>query len=136
MQLVRLFQPGRLGGLELKNRLVMPAMGTPLASPDGQVTSRMIDYYVERAKGGVGLIVTQFSCISPDSGPTRSLCIYDDKFIPGLRELAAAVHEHGAKIAVQTCHLGTIMEQMGHPKDAKIAVPSMLPWMEEKGCFK
>ena len=136
MQLVRLFQPGRLGRLELKNRLVMPAMGTPLASPDGQVTSRMIDYYVERAKGGVGLIVTQFSCISPDSGPTRSLCIYDDKFIPGLRELAAAVHEHGAKIAVQTCHLGTIMEQVGHPKDAKIAVPSMLPWMEEKGCFK
>jgi len=136
MQLVRLFQPGKIGRLELKNRLVMPAMGTTLASPDGQVTSRMIDYYVERAKGGVGLIVTQFSCISPDSGPPRSLCIYDDKFISGLRELAAAVHEHGAKIAVQTCHLGMIMEQVGHPKDEKIAVPSMLPWMEEKGCFK
>ena len=136
MQLVRLFQPGKIGGLELKNRLVMPAMGTLLAGPDGQVTSRMIDYYMERAKGGVGLIVTQFTCISPDSGPPRSLCLYNDQFIPGLRELTAAVHEHSAKIAVQTCHLGTIMEQVGRPKDEKIAVPSMLPWMEEKGCFK
>src|SRR4030042_3767554 len=136
MKLNMLFQPGKIGALRLKNRLVMPAMGTLLAGSDGQVTKPMIDYYVERGNGGVGFIITQFSCISPDSGPRRSLCIYDDKFIPGLRELVAAVHEHGTKIAIQTCHLGAIMEQVGRPKEAKIVVPSMLPWMEEKGCFR
>ena len=136
MQLIRLFQPGMIGRLEIKNRLVMPAMGNSLASAEGHVTREMIDYYVERAKGGVGFIITQWMSITPEASLPGSPGIYHDGFIPGLGELVTAVHQHGAKIAVQLCHLGMIMVQVGRPGDREIVVPSMLPWMKERGGFR
>jgi 2-enoate reductase len=54
MSLDRLFSPLSIGSLKLENRIVMPPMATNFASLEGYVTDKQIDYYVERAKGGVG----------------------------------------------------------------------------------
>lgn len=128
MNLVKLFQPGMIGGLEVKNRIVMPAMGFRVATPEGHVTRRMIDYYAERAEGGVGLIVTMFARVTPEAAYPCSLGIYDDACIPGLRQLVAAVHQRDVKIAIQLCHLG-MMHGIPGTEDLESVVPSILPWM-------
>lgn len=104
----KLFEPIRVGTIELKNRIVMPAMSTKFASETGAVTSRLIDYYVERAKGGVGLIIVEATCVDGAVGKLSpiQLCVDHDKFIRGLNELAEAVRARGAKIALQLHHAG------------------------------
>ena len=52
----KLLAPGKIGNLELRNRIVMAPMGSCLGGPTGEVTARLIDWYAERAKGGAGLI--------------------------------------------------------------------------------
>ncbi len=59
----QLFRPGRINLLEMKNRIVMAAVGSSLADAEGTVTDRAIDYYVERAKGGVGLIIVKLTSV-------------------------------------------------------------------------
>ena len=58
-QFTKLFEPGKIGTIEMKNRIIMPPCGTHYSSLDGFVTDRQVTYYGERAKGGVGLIVTE-----------------------------------------------------------------------------
>lgn len=96
----RLFTPQRLGKLELPNRIIMSPMVTLFATSDGRVSEKMIRYYAERARGGVGLIVVEatYPCLYRTPG---RLYIYDDGFIPGLKRLTKAVHEQGSKVAVQ-----------------------------------
>jgi 2,4-dienoyl-CoA reductase-like NADH-dependent reductase (Old Yellow Enzyme family)/thioredoxin reductase len=117
-QFSKLFEPGGIGSLELKNRIVMPPMATNYASKDGEVTDRQINYYVERAKGGVGLIIVEISCVdSPvGKGTLRQICIDDDKFISGLSRLAKAIKRHGARAAIQLHHAGrqTTSQITGH----------------------
>jgi 2,4-dienoyl-CoA reductase-like NADH-dependent reductase (Old Yellow Enzyme family)/thioredoxin reductase len=107
-QFPKLFEPGRIGSLELKNRLVMPPMATNYALKNGEVTQRQIDYYEERAKGGIGLIIVEVSCVdSPvGKGMVRQIAIDDDKFISGLSKLAKAIKRHGAGAAIQLHHAG------------------------------
>jgi 2,4-dienoyl-CoA reductase-like NADH-dependent reductase (Old Yellow Enzyme family)/thioredoxin reductase len=126
-QFPKLFEPGRIGSLELKNRLVMPPMATNYASKDGSVTDRQIDYYEERAKGGVGLIIVEFSVVdSPiGKGAMRQIVIDDDRFIPALSKLAAAIKRHEAKAAIQIHHAGrqTFSQITGHQPVAPSPVP-------------
>src|SRR4030042_2098933 len=107
-QFPKLFHPGRIGNLEIKNRLVMPPMATNYALKDGTVTDRQIDYYEERAKGGAGLVIVEVSCVdSPvGKGLGKQIAIDDDRFIPGLSRLAEAIKHHGAKAAIQLHHAG------------------------------
>jgi 2,4-dienoyl-CoA reductase (NADPH2) len=100
-----LFSPIRVGQMELKNRMVMPAMHY-LNSEEGMVTPHYIDFYVERAKGGVGLIVIGGCTIDETSGATNMLSIRDDRFMPRLAALAGALKAQGAKVAVQLFHAG------------------------------
>ena len=58
MKMSALHSPVKIGGVELKNRIVMSPMLLTIASADGEVTKEVIDYYEARAKGGVGLIIT------------------------------------------------------------------------------
>lgn len=104
----KLFAPGRIGVLELKNRLIMPPMATNYAFKEGEVTDRQIAYYEERAKGGAGLIIVEFSCVDTPVGKAmvRQIAIDDDKFIPGLSRLAEAIKRHGAGAAIQLHHAG------------------------------
>lgn len=101
-KLKNLFEAIRVGEIELKNRIVMPAMGIggPLC-PDGRVSESYKALYAERAKGGVGLIICNISTTPQQDGTFRGVAIHKDEFIPGLRELTDTVHAHGAKIAAQ-----------------------------------
>lgn len=104
---MKLLDPTNIGTLEVKNRIVMPPMATGFASEDGEVTERLIRYYEERAKGGAGLIIVEFSAVEKRgrSAPLQ-LMISDDKFIPGLKSLAKAIKKHGAKACIQLQHGG------------------------------
>lgn len=104
----KLFEPGKIGTMELKNRLIMPPMETNFGSANGEVTEQMIRYYEERAKGGVGLIVIQIACIDYPRGKAGSnqISVDDDKYIPGLAALAEAIHNWGAKCVIQLHHAG------------------------------
>ena len=99
-----LFQPGKIGKLELKNRIVMPPTVTNYANIDGTVTERLIDFYAERAKGGVGLIIVECTKAESFLEPfvaTNLLRISTHQYITGLNDLVEAVHINGAKIALQ-----------------------------------
>jgi 2,4-dienoyl-CoA reductase-like NADH-dependent reductase (Old Yellow Enzyme family) len=100
-------QPGQIGPLHVPNRVIMAPMTTRKADRDGFVTDETIAYYVARARGGVGLITVEMA--SPEKvGRHRhfELGIYDDRFLPGLKRLVAAIHAQGAKAAIQLGHGG------------------------------
>lgn len=127
-QFHKLFEPARLGTMELKNRLVMPPIATNYGSEEGFVTQRTIDYYQERAKGGVGLIIVEFTCVDSPVGRAtpRQLLIDDDKFIPDLARLAEAIRQHGAKAALQIHHVGRQARSIvtGHQPVAPSPIPA------------
>jgi len=102
-----LFSPIKVGTMELKNRIIMPAMGVSIGSPDGTINERLFDYHVARAKGGAALNITEITYVDPaGQGIPSCPAIWDDKFIPGLAELAKAVHAYGGKLAIQLHHAG------------------------------
>ena len=106
----KIFEPVRIGTMELKNRIVMPPMGTNYAEAGGAVTQRMIEYYEARARGGTGLIIVEGSapslrCNTYFQGPpSYQASLGHDKFVPGWRRLTDAVHKHDAKVAIQIMH--------------------------------
>jgi len=95
-----LFQRSKINGMELKNRLVMSPMGTQYTEPDGRMSERSIDYYHERAKGGVGMIITEAMFATKTSGGA-SHYIGDATCLPRLSQLTDIVHGYGAKICAQ-----------------------------------
>ena len=99
-ELEHLFQPIKVGKLELKNRIVFLAAATEY-SDNGYVSQREIDYLAARARGGAALLITGMLIPSYMGGLPLSV-LYDDKFIPRLRQLADAVHAAGARIVPQT----------------------------------
>jgi len=102
-----LFSPIKIGTMELRNRIVMPAMGTNYAEPDGTTGEKEIEWHVARAKGGCALNITEIAYVDPlGKGIPGCPAIWDDKFIPGLARLAKAVHAHGGKLAIQLHHAG------------------------------
>ncbi len=100
-----LFEPVTIGGLELKNRLIMPAMHLNF-TPGGDVNEKIIEFYRLRAKGGVGLIIVGGASVDRLGSNPLMLGLHEDRFIPGLRELVKAVKNEGAKIGVQLYHAG------------------------------
>ncbi len=101
--LQHLFSPLQIGAMLMKNRIVMAPMGTNLASPDGEVTQNLINYLEARARGGVGLIVTEDATIGPRYH-WNTLCLAEDRFVPGWRDLTHTLHAHGAKVMPQIMH--------------------------------
>ncbi len=121
-----IFSPFTVGGLRLKNRILMAAMGNNFSHPQGTVSDRAIAYYRERAKGGTGLIITEATPVSLSGRHRgRGLCAYDDSFLPGLRRLAASVHDHGSAIALQLHHAGRLADPdiTGSPPLAPSPIP-------------
>jgi len=109
----QLWQPFRIGSMELRNRIVMPPMGTKHASPEGYVTDEVKDYFEARARGGVGLIIVEATLVHPGGRAYEKLLeITDDKFIPGLSELVGVIHKHGAKAAIQLQHCGRLAKSV------------------------
>lgn len=108
MILKSLFSPEYIGILKLKNRVVFPPMATALCDDGGFVSQKLIDYHVARATGGCGLSIVEISGVHKTTmGNARfGLGIYDDKFIPGLKELAKAIKKAGGVPAIQLWHAG------------------------------
>lgn len=124
----RLFESSHISGLQLKNRIVFPAIGTHYANRDGTVSQRLIDFYVKRAEGGVGLIVVEFCAIDPfQKGSTAELGVWEDKFIDGLSRLTSAVKLPGSKVALQLHHPGRLTDTRinGVQGVAPSAVPAL-----------
>jgi 2,4-dienoyl-CoA reductase-like NADH-dependent reductase (Old Yellow Enzyme family)/thioredoxin reductase len=103
----RLFSPLRVGSLTLPNRIVMPPMGTRLATSSGGVTREQREYYRVRAAGGAGLIITESCYISPER-PTGHLAIHSNDFLPGLNLLAETIQEENCLAFVQLNHRGIL----------------------------
>jgi 2,4-dienoyl-CoA reductase (NADPH2) len=102
-----LLRPGRIGGMALRNRLVMSPMETMYGTPEGLPSERTCDYFAARAKGGVGLITVGATGIDPKHPETPgSLHLGTDGSVEAHRALVDVVHEHGAKIQPQIVHAG------------------------------
>lgn len=103
----QLLMPFKIKSMEIRNRVVMPPMGTRLGNDDGSVSEANLAYMKRRAQSGAGLIITEITEVHPlGSASPRSLAVWDDKYIPGLRTLADVVHAQGSKIAMQLHHTG------------------------------
>lgn len=99
-----LFSPIQIGNVTVKNRLFMPPLSTNLGKK-GYVTDELVEHYKARAKGGVGLFVTEVVTVEPTYVYLPGdMSIHDDSFIEGWSKLAAGVHEYGAKILPQLFH--------------------------------
>jgi len=123
-----LFSPGRIGTLELPNRIVMAPMATSFASAEGEVTEWMLDYYAKRARGGAGLLIIENANVDYPSGKsgTTQLRVDQDRFIPGLFRLAQAIHAEGAHCALQINHAGAVAKKASEEGGQPVA-PSEWP---------
>jgi 2,4-dienoyl-CoA reductase-like NADH-dependent reductase (Old Yellow Enzyme family)/thioredoxin reductase len=115
---MKLSEPLRLGPLTLKNRLIMSPMWNRYASVHGEVTQQTIDYYVERAKSGVAMIIQEATGVDPNHlWIEPQLRIDDDQFVPGLHRLVEAVHRAGALVICQLHHAGMFGRNPIAPSD-------------------
>lgn len=121
--------PGRIGDLEVANRIVMAPMATRMAHPDGSVSNREIGYYVARARGGAGLLMTGAMLAGTDVEAPRAamLRIDDDRYVPGLTLLVQEVHHAGARIGAQLSPgLGRVSALVnGHVPVSASATPAL-----------
>ncbi|MFS3129267.1 FAD-dependent oxidoreductase [Nocardioides sp. Bht2] len=119
-----LLAPGRIGPITLNNRVVLPAMDMN-ACVDGEIHQTEIEHYATRAAGGTGMIITGASAIAFPVGATslKEPGLSDDRFIPGLKELADAVHAAGSKLCVQSTHHGKVA-RVDIVQDRPMLVPS------------
>jgi 2,4-dienoyl-CoA reductase-like NADH-dependent reductase (Old Yellow Enzyme family)/pyruvate/2-oxoglutarate dehydrogenase complex dihydrolipoamide dehydrogenase (E3) component len=102
-----IFQPGMIGNLEIKNRLIVPAMLTEFADANGRLTERYIRYYEEKARGGWGLIIVEDNVIEPRGAGFKCVPgVWADEMMVEHKELTDRVHAAGAKIALQVYHAG------------------------------
>ncbi len=124
MEFQQLLSPGKIGTLELKNRIIMPAMGTGHPDADGKINQRLIDYHARRAKGGCAMNIVEFTCVHPTAAQLHTINAYNDDFLPGLTKLAEAVHNEGGKICLQLWHGG---RQTGTASGEAPWAPSAIP---------
>ena len=103
-----LFSPMNIGTITIKNRIVMTAAEFSLGQASGKPTRRLMDYYEERAKGGVGLIIPGICRVNNIGGASTytQLFMSHDYHIAPMAEFARRLHIHGAKLAIQLHHPG------------------------------
>ena len=125
-----LFSPFKVRGLELKSRIVMPAMGTRFCE-DRYVSQRLIDYHVARARGGSALNIVEVTSVHTPSAPSMFLSISDDAYIPGHKRLVKAIHEARGRAGVQLWQ-GSIA--VGMDPSAQMLVASDMPLGPDYTC--
>ncbi len=116
----RLFEPGNIGKLKIKNRIVRVAAGTDYVAPGGFLNlEKELPYWEALARGGVGLAIQGATSITNDPGAPEAM-FYDDKYIPGRRQVVDIVHKYDIPIFAQFMHLGP---WIGPPKVAASWIP-------------
>lgn len=121
MQYKKFFSPGKIGSVEIKNRAIMAPMSAALANTDGTISDELIAYLKARACGGIGLIITEYAFVNEEGRSSdHQISVAKDEMIPGLRKLADAIHESGAKICLQLQH-------GGRRSIVKVMAPTSIP---------
>ncbi len=117
---------GQIGSLELKNRMIMPAMGSRHGTSDGKVNEELIEYYAARARGGFGLIIVEFTCIDPVGRALPGQLMADtDECIEGFQLLTKRIHEEGGKVFLQLQHSGR--QTVSYFTGSQPVAPSPIP---------
>ncbi len=129
-----IFSPGRLGKLEVKNRIKYASTETNFNFGDGFVSDKEVAYMEAQARGGAGMVTTQGAYTDPrgeGQGYVGMMGINDDKFIPGLARIADAIRRYDAKSVLQLMHCGRVgginLEYTVGPS----AVPQRIPRFRE-----
>lgn len=121
-----LFQPLQVNGLNLENRIVMAPMTRGFAR-DGQVHGEHVDYYRKRARGGVGLIITEGVGVArPASRNEPGVPLFCESTLPGWRQVVQAVRDESVPIAPQLWHVGAVRARNGWNLDVPMESPSGL----------
>ncbi len=107
----KLFEPVVINGLQIRNRIYMPAMHLNMCR-NYQVTEQLLAFYAERASGGAGMITVGYASVDPLSANPMHIGAHDNAFIPGLTELAKTIKGQGARAAVQINHAGRYNHSM------------------------
>lgn len=127
MQFKNMFQPIKVGPMEVKNRFVVSAMGNNFANEDGTMSRRSAAYYGARAQGGFGLITFEATVVHEGSkGGMRKPCLYSDDVIESFQTAIAACHQAGAKVSIQLQHAGPEgnSKVSGQPVKSACAIPA------------
>ena len=101
----KLFTPNQMGSLEVKNRIVMPAMHMNF-TPDGEINDKALNFYAERARGGAGLIIVGGCAIDDVGSGPMMINVSDRKYLDGLKKLTNTVKREGANVAAQLYQAG------------------------------
>jgi 2,4-dienoyl-CoA reductase-like NADH-dependent reductase (Old Yellow Enzyme family) len=123
-----LFSPGKIGSLELKNRMIRTASHEGLADERGAPTDRQFQFYKGFVEGGIGLVITGYAGIMQNgkSALYHMNMIHLDDLVPAHKTLVDKVHEIGGKIVLQIAHCGrqTLSKETGEPP---LVAPSSIP---------
>lgn len=112
MEYNALFSKGNIGKVTVRNRSVMSPMGTETAGMDGEPSIQTVRYYEERARGGIGLIITEFIAVDDQYGIAvdNQLRLTQNRHVKSFEKLTEAVHRHNAKIFAQLYHGGNMCD--------------------------
>jgi 2,4-dienoyl-CoA reductase-like NADH-dependent reductase (Old Yellow Enzyme family) len=129
MKYPKLFEKGKIGNVVIKNRIVMTPMGTGFAAASGEASEEITRFYEERAKGGVGLIISEVCRVDELSGIAQpcQLSATDMSVIPSFTRMVDRVHAYGTKMFMQLHHPGNEALEVtlhGNPIIAPSAVVS------------
>ncbi len=120
-----LFTPFTLGSTTVRNRIVVPGHATLFMPPDGLPTERMLHYWLAKARGGIGLIITHVHNVLPRHGGAPPTAMQRDEVIPAYRRVADALHAEGVKFFVQLNHMGSEGSSRGF--GGGLMAPSAIP---------
>lgn len=129
--LAKLFTPGNIAKLEIKNRILQAPMGTFSYDSDGVPSEQTVNYFAERAMGGVGLIICHGVRVAPETRVVGLPNLFEDRYIPIMAKIGNAIHAAGAKCALQIHHTGKAMTYVkdGQPIES-FASPSPIMYVK------
>jgi 2,4-dienoyl-CoA reductase-like NADH-dependent reductase (Old Yellow Enzyme family)/thioredoxin reductase len=132
MRFPRLFQPGKIGSLEVRNRIIGSPMERNYCTAEGRVTQRYVDYMVARARGGVGLLYTEATYVDPrGKGRTLQMGLHDDDLVPDFARMVRAVHRHGGIIGPELNYGGRVVQPWISGLESR--APSVVPYVGAGG---
>jgi len=136
MELEHLFSPGKIGNVQIKNRIIRSATWVAKATIDGYVTKDLIKIFKDLAEGGTGLIISGYLAVDALGAATRRMaCLYDDSYISGQKKLVKAVHENlDVKIAAQIAHTGNGAFIFGNKNFKPVGPSPMINLVLNKPC--
>lgn len=125
---MKLFQPAKIGSLQLRNRVIMAPLSTNFPSVSGEITPEFTAFYLERAKGGVGMIITEWANVDfpLGKGGYTQMRLDDDCFVPMLCQFTEIIHETRAKVCLQLNHSGGMFGDRGRSDLSPISASAIV----------